>query len=82
MGYVGASRDSLLIEADGPVRAILVGGEPFPEDVLMWWNFVARTSREIESASRSWDDDDGRFGRVDSPLDRIAAPAVPSGLHP
>jgi redox-sensitive bicupin YhaK (pirin superfamily) len=81
MGYLGRGRDSLLIEAEDPVRAILVGGEPFPEDVLMWWNFVARTSDEVEAASRSWDDDDGRFGVVDSPLDRIRAPVVPSGLH-
>jgi hypothetical protein len=47
----------------------------------MWWNFVARTSDEVESATRSWDEDDGRFGKVDSPLDRTPAPDVPSGLH-
>ncbi|HET6875830.1 MAG TPA: pirin family protein [Acidimicrobiales bacterium] len=81
MGYMSPGRDSVHVEVAGPVRAILVGGEPFPEDVLMWWNFVARTADEVEAATRSWEDDDGRFGRVDSHLDRIPAPVVPSGLH-
>lgn len=44
MGYMSPGRDSVHVDVARPVRAILVGGEPFPEDVLMWWNFVARTS--------------------------------------
>jgi hypothetical protein len=37
----------------------------------MWWNYVARTREEFTRAHRSWVDDDGRFGTVASPLDRI-----------
>lgn len=37
----------------------------------MWWNFVARTRAEIDTAYRDWSHDSGRFGRVASPLPRI-----------
>jgi hypothetical protein len=43
----------------------------------MWWNFVARTRDEIVHAHRSWQDDDGRFGPVASPLRRITVGPPP-----
>ena len=51
--------------------ALLLGGVPFPEPILMWWNFVGRTRQEVSEARRQWSDDDGRFGRVRSSLRRI-----------
>ena len=30
---------------DEPVRLLLLGGEPFGESIVMWWNFVGRTPR-------------------------------------
>jgi hypothetical protein len=56
------------------VRTMLLGGEPLRESTLMWWNFVARTREEIDSAFLSWQADDGRFGQVESALPRIPAP--------
>jgi hypothetical protein len=32
---------------------MLIGGEPFDEPIVMWWNFVARTRDEVEAAYRS-----------------------------
>ena len=53
---------------------MLLGGEPFADPIIMWWNFVARTQQEIEDAWRAWQgQDDDRFGTVDSPLERIPA---------
>jgi hypothetical protein len=43
----------------------------------MWWNFVARTPEEITGAYQQWRAEDGRFGEVRSPLDRIPAPQPP-----
>ena len=54
-----------------PTRALLVGGVPFDEEVLMWWNFVARARAEIIEAHSAWIAADARFGHVDSPLPRI-----------
>jgi redox-sensitive bicupin YhaK (pirin superfamily) len=33
-------------------RVLLIGGPPFPEQILMWRNFVARTQDEIAQAAR------------------------------
>src|SRR5580692_2777493 len=41
---------------------LLLGGEPLREQLLMWWNFVARTPEEIAAATASWQADE--FGRV------------------
>jgi quercetin 2,3-dioxygenase len=73
LGYLGEDRDELPVEVKEPTRALLIGGEPFPEPIIMWWNFVARTQQEVEAAWRSWQAQDDRFGRVDSPLDHIPA---------
>ena len=37
-----------------PTRAMLLGGEPFESEILMWWNFVARSRDEIDRAYDSW----------------------------
>jgi redox-sensitive bicupin YhaK (pirin superfamily) len=41
---------------------LLLGGEPLREQLLMWWNFVARTPEEIAAATASWQAVE--FGRV------------------
>jgi hypothetical protein len=46
-----------------PFRALLLGGAPFGETVLMWWNFVARTTEEIVAAREDWENG-RRFGEV------------------
>jgi hypothetical protein len=38
----------------GNGTAILIGGEPFNERILMWWNFIARTHEEIEQMRMDW----------------------------
>jgi quercetin 2,3-dioxygenase len=71
LGYVGSGRDECRLVVDASARALVLGGLPFPEAVLMWWNFVGRIRQEISEARRQWSDDDGRFGRVRSSLGRI-----------
>jgi quercetin 2,3-dioxygenase len=82
LAYVAPGRSRLTVTAGvRPVRAVLIGGEPFGEDVVMWWNFVGRTHEEIVRARADWtaqlaDVDGGgtdfvpdaagrRFGQVD-----------------
>lgn len=49
--YLGSGRRGLtLVSGPRPVRALLLGGAPFEETILMWWNFVARTPEEIAEA--------------------------------
>jgi quercetin 2,3-dioxygenase len=75
LAYLGRGREELVLTAADPARMLLLGGEPFPEPVLMWWNFVARSREELEAAYRQWESGGPRFGRLRSPLARIPAPA-------
>jgi hypothetical protein len=77
LAYLGLGRDECALGTEGPARALLLGGVPFPEPILMWWNFVGRTREEISEARRQWAADDGRFGHVRSSLERIAVGAPP-----
>ncbi|WP_179954761.1 pirin family protein [Georgenia wutianyii] len=55
LAYLAPGREELVLQAGPePVRAVLVGGEPFPEEVLMWWNFVGRTHEEVLTARDQW----------------------------
>lgn len=71
LAYLGTGRDQLTLSAGVPTRALLIGGVPFDETVLMWWNFVARTRDEIVTAHVDWTAGAQRFGRVDSELPRV-----------
>lgn len=75
LAYLGEQRDELALRGDRGTRALLLGGEPFGERILMWWNFVARTVGEFAAARDSWQQADSRFGTVASQLGRIPAPA-------
>lgn len=55
LGHVAPGADVLtLTTGDAPVRAVLIGGTPFDEQVLMWWNFVGRTHEEVVEARAQW----------------------------
>lgn len=69
-------RDVLGLRAVGPAaaRVLLIGGAPFAEPILMWWNFVARTTDEIVAARDDWQAR-RRFGEVRGYAgERLAAP--------
>jgi len=74
LAYLGEGREAVVLAADGPARAVLLGGEPFPEPILMSWNFVARQRGEVDRAAAEWNAGDSRFGTVASELARIPAP--------
>ena len=76
LAYLGAGRTALEVRALERTRMVLIGGEPFAEPILMWWNFVGRSREEIDLAYEQWQAGAERFGRVDSPLPRIAAPPL------
>src|SRR5262249_48788534 len=52
--YLGTNRSSVEVKSRNRARVLLLGGLPFPEQILMWWNFVARTSEEIAQARSDW----------------------------
>jgi redox-sensitive bicupin YhaK (pirin superfamily) len=63
--YLGTGRTEVCLGATAHAggRALLLGGAPLGETILMWWNFVARTSAEIATAREDWQAG-RRFGEV------------------
>ena len=55
---------------------MLLGGEPFPDRLAMFWNFVARSRDELEEAAADWVSGDPRFGDVAVDLPRMAVPSM------
>ena len=41
--YLGTGRRDAPGRPDGPARLLLLGGEPFAEEIVMWWNFIGRS---------------------------------------
>jgi redox-sensitive bicupin YhaK (pirin superfamily) len=78
MLYLGCGRRDLQLASEPGARVLLLGGEPFEEEIVMWWNFVARTGAEIAAARESWMNGSG-FGPVADAGDRTPAPSLPPG---
>ena len=75
--YLGAGRGALELRATPQARLILIGGAPFGESTLMWWNFVARSKDELVEACRDWNANRG-FGEVHGYRgERLLAPLPP-----
>ncbi|MFN8195659.1 MAG: pirin family protein [Nocardioidaceae bacterium] len=93
LAYVAPGERRLDLAAPGPgARLLLLGGEPFDESIVMWWNFVGRSHEEIEGFRADWEEQihldgvlattghrvrPGRFGVVSDRLAPIPAPALP-----
>ena len=74
--YLGLGRDEVELHAPEGARVLLVGGVPFDEQLVMWWNFVGRSREEIASYAGAWGAGDERFGTVATSLPRIPAPPL------
>lgn len=62
-------------------RLVLLGGPPFEEQILMWWNFVGRSHEEIAEYRRQWQAESDRFGVVRGyrgGVPRLPAPPLPN----
>ncbi len=74
--YFAPGREELALRSESAARILLIGGTPFGEEILVWWNFVARTREEIAEATSDWNAG-RRFGQVHgSPAAPLVAPAV------
>jgi redox-sensitive bicupin YhaK (pirin superfamily) len=76
----GCARLEIVNRADAPARLIVLGGPPFPERLVMWWNFVGRSHDDIVAYREAWQSGDARFGAVQGyrgAVGRLPAPVLP-----
>jgi redox-sensitive bicupin YhaK (pirin superfamily) len=87
MRYLGEGRTGLPLAAPdqpGETVLLLLGGAPFEERIVMWWNFIGRSHEEIVQQREDWNGTGvewvpSRFGQVpgfDGP--RLLAPPLPN----
>ena len=82
---VGQSVLRLTAGADG-ARALLIGGAPFGESIVMWWNFIGRSHDDVVAYRAEWQADvieggdaAGAFGAIpDYPGSALPAPVLPA----
>jgi redox-sensitive bicupin YhaK (pirin superfamily) len=76
LAYLPPGLEQVRLQAyDEPVRLLLLGGPPFGESIVMWWNFVGRSHEEIVAFREEWQE---------QVLDRAGAERLPDdagGLH-
>ncbi|MGW3071337.1 pirin family protein [Kitasatospora sp. NPDC001132] len=82
LGYVAPGRHTLTLTntAATDARLVLLGGTPFEERIVMWWNFIGRSHEDITRAREEWmsSANPDRFGAVEGyPGDRLPAPELP-----
>ncbi|APT92037.1 pirin [Corynebacterium phocae] len=87
IAYLGVAEKSIHLHnpGDTPARMLVIGGTPFGEEIVMWWNFVGRSYQDIEQARADWEAHSPRFGKVlgyigrtpDSPV-RLPSPELPN----
>jgi hypothetical protein len=82
----------LLVAGPHGARVLVLGGEPFGEDVVMWWNFIGRSHEEVAQAREAWEAETsseaeesgtrgggaGRFGRVEGYAGPVARIPAPA----
>ncbi len=95
LAYVPPGDGTIALTAgDEGARVLVLGGTPFGEAIVMWWNFVGRSHDEVVGFREEWqaqitrdgaviedssDVADGRFGVVAGDhLRPIPAPALPN----
>jgi redox-sensitive bicupin YhaK (pirin superfamily) len=86
LAYTGTGSSAIHLSntGDSTTRLIFLGGVPFEEPVVMWWNFIGRDDAEIRQYREEWNAHGARFGEVsgyighdpDGP-DRLPAPDMP-----
>jgi redox-sensitive bicupin YhaK (pirin superfamily) len=83
--YLGTGRRSVAVLGTMPGSSVLViGGEPFAEEMIMWWNFIGRSHEEIVAARSTWmaerasgPSSTRRFGAVAYDGPALPAPELP-----
>jgi len=77
--YLPAGSTTVKISSFTGAKIVLLGGSPFGEEILMWWNFIGRTHEEIEQMRHDWNSQSTRFPTF---IDRIGgwipAPDLPN----
>lgn len=76
--YLGGGRDGLTVRSRPGTVLLLLGGEPFGERLVMWWNFLGADHDDVAAAREDWAAG-RRFGVIEGfDGEPLPAPAMPN----
>jgi quercetin 2,3-dioxygenase len=76
---VGVERAQVVNRGTDEAIIILLGGEPFTEPIVMWWNFIERSHEEIVEAREKWNAEDSSIPAFEDRIGgRTPAPELPN----
>jgi len=84
LGFLEPGQDTLELTSAEDTRLLLLGGPPFGEKIVMWWNFIGRDHDEVVAYRAQWEalldgDSDDRFALpAADPRDPLHAPPLPN----
>jgi redox-sensitive bicupin YhaK (pirin superfamily) len=84
LGYLEPGRDVIELVAAEDALLLVLGGPPFGEQIVMWWNFIGRDHDEVAAYRAQWQHlletgADDRFALpADDPLPPLPAPVLPN----
>ena len=77
--YMPIGQDSVEVTSRASAKLILLGGAPFQEEIVMWWNFIGRSHDEIVQMRADWNNKSERFPAFEDRIHgRIPAPELPN----
>ena len=77
--YLGTERSEVTLRSDRGARLLLLGGEPFAEEIVMWWNFIGRSHDEVVGYRSAWERRDPRFPPIVDRAEKVMeAPPLPT----
>ena len=80
----GVPAITLEASASEPTRILVLGGEPFGEQIVMWWNFIGRSHEEVAGFREDWQRQrvghaPGRYGEFPDAWEHtLPAPELPN----
>ncbi len=74
LAYLAPGAHAIRIAAgDDGARILLIGGTPFGEEIIMWWNLVGRSHEEVVQARAAWQAEIAAAGVGDPSTDGVGA---------
>ena len=84
LGFVEPGSSSLELAATDTTRVLVLGGPPFGEKIVMWWNFIGRAHDEVVAYRAEWERllETGTSDRfrlpAGDPLEALHSPPLPN----
>lgn len=84
LGLLEPGRDAVELTSPEGARLLVLGGPPFGERIVMWWNFIGRDHDEVAAYRAQWEalldhEAEDRFALpAEDPRDALHAPPLPN----